>query len=132
MFSYYKNFKIFLDEYPRFKISSISFDMLKTRIKRLKAWFSSEQCLQLPPTDVCSKTYWKNDAIHLRNPTDAIDFDHNQTFKHEGIHGEGEVDIDYKYVTESATETDGDDGGNGSEHDSLNDMNDMKNNLPGL
>ena len=131
MYSYYKTFKNFVDEYPRFKISSISFHVLKTRIKRLRTWFSSEQCLQLPSTDVCSKTYWKNDAIHLRNPTDAIDFDH-QTFKHEDITGNGEDDIDYKYVTESATETDGDDGGNDSEHSSLNDMNDMKTNLPGL
>ena len=107
MYYYYKTFKLFLDDYPRFKVSSISFDVLKTRTKRIRKWFSSEECVNLPTNDVCSNAYWKSYGFSLRNPTDAIDFDHNQTFKHEGIKGEGEVDEDYKYQSESAAETDG-------------------------
>ena len=146
MFFYYKSFKTFIDDYPRFKVSSISFDILKTRIKRIRNWFTSDKCLLLPPTDVCSKVYWKKYTIQLRNPTAAIDFDHNQTFKHEGITSKGEVDNEYQDVpgqTETETETDktddtdGDGGnwncfilGDDSEHGSLNDMDELKSNLP--
>lgn len=74
MYSYYKNYKEFLDEYPRFKFTLISFYELKTRIPRIRKWFLSEECLALKNDNIKSTIFWKMDTSPLyKSPKFAMD-----------------------------------------------------------
>ena len=55
----YKLYYNFLQEFPRFKHSSVSFRELRDRIHCLRAWLDSDNCVGLPSTDVISRSFWK-------------------------------------------------------------------------
>lgn len=89
MFYYYKSYKAFIDEYPRFKLSRISFDCMKSQITRIKNWFASDDCIDLPRDDCCSKHFWKNITDYQAKSTaeNAIDWDYTHKAKHQVTKG---------------------------------------------
>ena len=64
----YQAFRKFLDEYPRFIHSSLSYKQLKENGGKFRKWFETQD--SLPITDYTSRSFWK---VTLTEPViDAI------------------------------------------------------------
>lgn len=108
MYFYYRKYKLFIDEYPRFKTSSLSFDVLKLKISRISSWFKSTECIALTENSVnfnCSVVFWKDPSNHFVSPRDAFDLDFNLAYR---TNNEGSFD-DLEYVYRSESEEDSED-----------------------
>lgn len=105
MYSYYKNYKEFLDEYPKFKSTLISFDTLKIKIPRIRNWFKSQECLDLPNDSVLSNAFWKNPTVApLKSAREATEIV-LQTNQIEALYDDAEYTTESEATGTTQTET---------------------------
>ena len=84
-----------LSQYPRFRYSTISFNLLRDKIPKILRYFDSEECLDLPLTDICSRYFWQT------VPQSSHNFDTIKAVNHD--EGDESEDLD----SESSEEEEG-------------------------
>ena len=60
--SYYKIYLVFIKEYPLFRYTSISYDVYRRIIPKIRKWFHSNECRSITDVDlfVITPDYWKD------------------------------------------------------------------------
>ena len=56
-----------MTDFPRFKHCTSSFNELRDKIPRIRQWFQSSECIELPLTDYCSRYFWKREPSEFHN-----------------------------------------------------------------
>ena len=57
---YYMDYCGFMPKYRQFQSLSMSFRVFRSRIPKLREWFSSQECQALDASDFYSEKYWMN------------------------------------------------------------------------
>ena len=70
-----KSYFDFLSEYPIFELLSVELKSLRSKIRMLKDWFVSDECLALSANNICSAPFWTTtpqNIVHEMNDTRTI------------------------------------------------------------
>jgi hypothetical protein len=81
MYSYYITYWKFLEEYPRFKSTQISFDVLKSKIPRIIRWFGTDDCYLLDNENPASANFWKKTPSSLKSFENAYENPKKRNFE---------------------------------------------------
>ena len=63
----YKSYYLFVTRYQRFKYCTLSFTAVTKNISKLKNWFDSDECTELPTGNILSRGFWMSEPIEYHN-----------------------------------------------------------------
>ena len=111
-FRRYKRYYELLNEYPRFKHTAILFNSIRDIIIPIQNWFGSQECLNLPNSDILSREFWS------REPNEFHTFDTVTAFNdNDGDDLLSEIDVENESIEEDEYEFDeGEDDGTLNNH----------------
>ena len=63
----YKSYYLFVTRYQRFKYVTLSFTTITANISKIKNWFESDECTELPSGNVLSRGFWMSEPVVYHN-----------------------------------------------------------------